>query len=293
MPMDDHQIPAPAGDFSAGDIEAEKSYATSATGSSSSEETEKRALPALLSYDELPEWYRDNAHIQHGYRPVSGSTRVSIFSWLFIHNETVNIYTHLIPAVLFLLGEWYVLQYLHDHYPGTTLLDYVTFANFLWTAAFCLGTSTMFHTMINHSCLEHNVWLRRDFLGICYLTFGMFQSGIYMIFWCEPMMMLIYFVIVRSMVPSRTTSLHADVFTTDHGASGTVNGHRYAPQATGPTLVQTSNVLLHRHGCFRHCTNGAWYLPLRLPADRQAVGSAILSGRGPPPQPRHAGVCCE
>lgn len=148
--------------------------------------------PRLLSFDELPEWYQDNQHIRHGYRPVSGSINTSFMSWGYIHNETINIYSHLIPAVAFILGEWYILQYLHSHYTRVTIADDFIFAFFLLTAALCLGCSTTYHTLINHSHDMEAMWLRFDFVGISLLTFGDFISGIYMIYWCETIQRIFY-----------------------------------------------------------------------------------------------------
>lgn len=96
--------------------------------------------PRLLSYEEVPEWYRENEHIRHGYRPVSGSVKTSFLSWKYIHNETVNIYRHLIPAVAFVLGMWYISQYLHGYCSKVTVSDELIFAFFLFTAAVCLGS---------------------------------------------------------------------------------------------------------------------------------------------------------
>lgn len=54
----------------------------------------------LLSYDELPEAWKNNKYILTGYRfiPITrpGALFYSLLQW---HNETVNIYTHLIPAL--------------------------------------------------------------------------------------------------------------------------------------------------------------------------------------------------
>jgi len=50
----------------------------------------------LLPYDEIPKWLQDNSYIHHGYRPESKSTRACFASWLYLHNETVNIFSHLI-----------------------------------------------------------------------------------------------------------------------------------------------------------------------------------------------------
>ncbi|KAK1763230.1 mPR-like GPCR protein [Phialemonium atrogriseum] len=140
----------------------------------------------------IPEWYQDNEQIRHGYRPVSCSARVSLASWLYLHNESVNIYSHLIPAIGFLLGEWYILEYLHSRYQHVTVADHLIFAFFLLTATVCLGLSATYHTMINHSQRIDALWLRFDLVGIILLTLGDFVSGIYLVFWCEPLQRKIY-----------------------------------------------------------------------------------------------------
>lgn len=154
--------------------------------------------PKLLSFNEIPEWYRDNEHIRHGYRPVSGSAVISISSWRYMHNETVNIYSHLIPCIAFFLGEWYVLQYLHTHYARVTVAHDLIFAFFILTAVVCLGFSSTYHTLINHSHKLERLWLRLDLVGIVLLTLGDFVSGIYMVFWCEPLQRKIYWAMVRA-----------------------------------------------------------------------------------------------
>lgn len=67
--------------------------------------------PTLLSYDELPEWQKDSPFIRYGYRPESNSTHACFSSWLYLHNETVNIYSHLLPGIVFLAGEVMIYQY--------------------------------------------------------------------------------------------------------------------------------------------------------------------------------------
>jgi adiponectin receptor len=123
--------------------------------------------PHLLSFDEMPEWFRreSNRWVLHGYRPISGSARVSFSSWSYIHNESVNIYSHLIPAVLFLLGEWYLQQYFTSRYPVVTGADFIAFSIFMLSAVTCLSLSATYHTMMNHSQHMEHLCLRLDMLG--------------------------------------------------------------------------------------------------------------------------------
>ncbi|KAK0609222.1 hemolysin-III related-domain-containing protein [Bombardia bombarda] len=152
-----------------------------------------KAYPHLLSFDELPEWHKDNQYIREGYRPISGSAAVSFRSLLYLHNETINIYTHLIPAIAFIICEGAVLGHLHTtYYPAVKALDDLIFTAFILTAILCLSFSACYHTLTNHSVAVDNLWLRLDFVGIILLTVGDFVSGIYMVFWCERVLRIIY-----------------------------------------------------------------------------------------------------
>lgn len=157
---------------------------------------QEKGYPDLLSYDEIPEWYQDNEYIRYGYRPVSNSARTSFASWLYIHNESINIYSHLIPAIGFLLGEWYIHQALHSKYRHIQVPDHLILAIFLLAATVCLGLSSTYHTMISHSERMEALWLRLDLTGIVFLILGYFVSGIYMIFWCESLQRIIYWSMV-------------------------------------------------------------------------------------------------
>ena len=153
---------------------------------------------ALLSFDEMPEWFQhdNNRWILHGYRPISGSVRASFGSWWYLHNETVNIYSHLIPAVVFLLGEWYILQYLAGKYSRVTSTDFVAFSFFMLTATICYAFSALYHTFMNHSCTVDHFYHRLDMLGIGIFIVGDIVLGVYLIFWCETTLRNIYWSMV-------------------------------------------------------------------------------------------------
>ncbi|KAH6656421.1 mPR-like GPCR protein [Truncatella angustata] len=175
---------------------------------SGSEECEKsrsepRALPlsiqdrrndgiCLLPFEDIPDWYQDNPWIRRGYRPVSNSAKTCIRSWAGLHNELVNIHSHLFAAIAFLLAEAYILEPLHRRYSGVSAGDYAVLAIFLLTATTCFGFSAAYHTLINHSQKVEAIWLRLDFVGIILLIVGSFISGIYVGFWCEQLEKTIY-----------------------------------------------------------------------------------------------------
>ncbi|KAK8107655.1 mPR-like GPCR protein [Apiospora kogelbergensis] len=136
--------------------------------------------PDLLDFDEIPEWAKDNKFVRGGYRPESGSVKKCVQSWFYLHNETINIHSHLIPAVLLFLGEVYLIAPLPFRY-GHVI---------------CFGLSATYHTLMNHSHRVEKHCLKLDFVGIIILILGAFFSSIYCTFWCEPDLRQIYWATV-------------------------------------------------------------------------------------------------
>lgn len=170
------------------------------TGSKKSQEEEdhrnSRHLPLpLLSYDDIPGWYQDNPHIRRGYRPVSHSARACVRSWTYAHNETMNIFTHLIPAAALLVcGLVYVCARLRLHADGGS--DAAVVAGLMLCEVACLGFSSAYHTLLCHSREVESLWLRLDFVGIILLILGSVVSGVYVGFWCESLERTIYWSMV-------------------------------------------------------------------------------------------------
>ena len=152
----------------------------------------KAGRPILRSFEEMPAWFRheSNQWIHHGYRPISGSVYASFGSWSYIHNESVNIYSHLIPAMAFLFGEWYVQRHLIN---GT---HSIAFSIFMLAAVTCLSLSVTYHTLMNHSKSMERLCLRLDMLDVVIFILGDLILGIYMVFWCEPLPRNIYWTMV-------------------------------------------------------------------------------------------------
>ncbi|KAK7948346.1 uncharacterized protein PG986_009232 [Apiospora aurea] len=121
--------------------------------------------PDLLLFDEIPEWARDNKFVRGGYRPESGSVKKCVQSWFYLHNELVNIHSHLIPAVLLFLGELYLIAPLPFRYGHVSLGDYLIIAFFLLSTTVCFGLSAMYHTLMNHSHRVEAQCLKLDFFG--------------------------------------------------------------------------------------------------------------------------------
>lgn len=54
-----------------------------------------------VTWEEIHEWQRDNKYIRRGYRPGTANFLKILTSLTFLHNETCNVYTHLIGALTY------------------------------------------------------------------------------------------------------------------------------------------------------------------------------------------------
>lgn len=155
-------------------------------------EKPQKAIRKLLHWDDLPAWQRDNHHIHTGYRSASSSFIVSFQSLAYIHNETVNIYSHLLPGLLALPVAIQLYRALTPRYETATESDIIVFACFFAGAAFCLGMSATFHTISNHSPSVARIGNALDYIGIVGLIVGSFIPCIYYGFYCMPDLQWLY-----------------------------------------------------------------------------------------------------
>lgn len=158
---------------------------------------EKRVENALLVlWDDLPSWQQDNQYILSGYRAASGSFKKSFASLGYIHNETVNIYTHLIGALVFITLGYWAHSAIRPRYESATTADIIVFACFFAGAAFCLGMSATYHAISNHSPEVASFGNKLDYVGIVLLTTGSFIPTIYYGFYCHPHLQEFYWTMV-------------------------------------------------------------------------------------------------
>lgn len=153
----------------------------------------------LLTLGEVPKWYDINPFILTGYRHQTNSLLGCLASWTYLHNESGNIYSHLIPAVAAIFGHRLLYNYLRAEYANLRDKDWTIISLQLWAALACMSTSTMYHTMICHSPKVKHSCLMYDYVGIIAVMLGNFISGIYFGFYCEPRLRLTYWILVTTM----------------------------------------------------------------------------------------------
>ncbi|KAF5699747.1 hypothetical protein FGLOB1_11187 [Fusarium globosum] len=161
-----------------------------------------------VTWHDIPDWRQDNKYILTGYRPLEDDYFQVLKSLTFLHNETCNVYTHLIGAVLLpcfataILRSIYVLQYV-----DVTRTDFIMFGIYFCSAESCLVFSAAYHLTESHSHEVEQFWHRRDLLGIVIVIVGTFIPGIYYIFSCEPILLKVHWAIVGHLVHSDTPSV--------------------------------------------------------------------------------------
>ena len=141
---------------------------------------------------------RDNKYIVRGYRPASGSYRRSLRSLGYFHNETVNIWSHLLGAVFFLLFSLRLHAVLAPRYPSATAADVAAFACFFASAATCLGMSAAYHAISNHSHPVSKFGNQLDYLGIVILIVGSFLPILHYAFYCHHHLRAAYWTMASS-----------------------------------------------------------------------------------------------
>ncbi|KAK6592091.1 hemolysin III family channel protein [Botrytis cinerea] len=106
----------------------------------------------LLEWHELQHWQQDNEYIISGYRPASNSLLTSLWSLGHIHNETINIYSHLFGSILFATLPFSLYRQIAPRYATATIADIVVFSTFFFGVAICfLLSATYAHLAISLS----------------------------------------------------------------------------------------------------------------------------------------------
>ncbi|XP_057508549.1 heptahelical transmembrane protein 1 [Actinidia eriantha] len=185
----------------------------------------------LVGFEELPAYMKDNEYILKYYR-ANWPLKQAFFSLFRWHNETLNVWTHLIGFALFLgltvanlmhvpqVADFFGMltrpvptsaeaNFSHnskDFYPmGSTKLINLKqstppemaatrwpFFVFLGGSMFCLLSSTTCHLFACHSHHLNLQLLRMDYVGITVMIITSFFPPIYYIFQCEPLFQILY-----------------------------------------------------------------------------------------------------
>ena len=147
-------------------------------------------------YDELPEWYQDNKHIIRGYRSWNRNYLYYLKSILKCHNETLNIWTHLLGSIIFIFLTIYTFRYnfnLYSEYLGDTISMFL----FLFSSITCFSLSSLMHCFYPKSNNTCKCLLLGDYYGIIFLMLCSYNVFIYYLFYCDYYIQKYYYIFIN------------------------------------------------------------------------------------------------
>ncbi|ORX81252.1 HlyIII-domain-containing protein [Basidiobolus meristosporus CBS 931.73] len=155
-------------------------------------EVSSRFSSLLLSFSELPKWMKDNNYILTGYRPPTFSYLKCAHSLLYIHNQTGNVYSHLLGVVLFLYMAFFTAKEILPQHETTDWTDFAVMYIYIAGAIACLCCSALFHLFLCHSEKVSVNWNRCDYVGIVFLIVGSYFPAINYAFYCTTKWKIVY-----------------------------------------------------------------------------------------------------
>lgn len=115
-------------------------------------------------------------------------------------DETVNVWTHLLGAVIFsALGAIAYSFYetvIAPRYATAKWEDWLVFGCFFAGAFLCLGMSATYHALCNHSPEVAKWGNKLDYTGIVCLIMGSYMPAMYYGFYCLPRLLEVYLALV-------------------------------------------------------------------------------------------------
>ncbi|KAF5351880.1 hypothetical protein D9756_007687 [Leucocoprinus leucothites] len=134
----------------------------------------------LITYHDLPEPWKNNPFVTQGYRFIPIERWPLLIKSVFtLHNETLNIHTHLIPLILYLISIISIIRNPTDFDAAEVF--------FMSFACICLLGSAVWHTMAG--CAHHGSMefcARVDYVGIGWLISASVGTVVHYGYQCHP-----------------------------------------------------------------------------------------------------------
>lgn len=160
----------------------------------------------LYNREDIPEYLGDNHYILRHYRAFYSTARcvTSIFR---MHNETINIWSHLIGVVVFLglIARLFRRHIVPEYHAGNVFIHvnrtslpvamdgeqttwpFIIFGAYSFACVMCMLCSACFHTFLCH--MSEDLFHRAhalDYFGITFLIVGSFLPFCYYAMGCAP-----------------------------------------------------------------------------------------------------------
>lgn len=145
----------------------------------------------LLHLHELPKEWQENEYVLSGYRFYQ-SSQACLKSIFMLHNETMNIWSHLLGFIFMSALSVYGFN---SHFPDASVSDRTVVMTFCIAALKCLFCSSIYHTFICHSHRQVKSFTATlDYMGISFLITASVLVTEYYGYYCRPMARMRYMV---------------------------------------------------------------------------------------------------
>ncbi|CAD5231035.1 unnamed protein product [Bursaphelenchus okinawaensis] len=149
----------------------------------------------LVSYDELPDWLKDNEYLLHNHRPPLNDIAQCIKSVGCFHTETMNIWSHFVGALMFVAAMIVFLSAPITQSLENKLIFLIFFAGIIT----CLLFSTLFHAIHCHSEKMFKTVIKLDYCGVILSMCTSFVPWTYYAFYCQRIYMWVYIAQIASL----------------------------------------------------------------------------------------------
>lgn len=135
----------------------------------------------------------------------------------YLHNETVNIWSHIAGALLFFaLPIWIFNAEIPPRYAVATTADKIACSLYFIGVALCFSLSVIYHIAICHSPKAFALGLQLDFQGILILMWGANTSLIHYGFICDEHLRITYWSLTTFLAACCSTFTFQERFSDPH-----------------------------------------------------------------------------
>jgi adiponectin receptor len=176
----------------------------------------KFSTPRLIEWSDLPSWQQEGSQlIQSSYRAPVNTISDCYRTWTYLHNESINIHSHLLGALLFLLLPIHIFTTAHPpRWTIATPADITVLTLYSTSVATCFLLSATYHTLLCHHAPPIPArGLQLDLHGVLLLMWSATIPQIHYAFACTPALRLPYWTLETALALVASAATRSPGFT--------------------------------------------------------------------------------